>query len=97
MPIKEFESWLSDPIFDTILFTFGMHVTNLGYLEDKVLYITKILDGDTKELDLGLGLDYTVAISDNDNQPLTDLSNLKVKRAKKKQRKLGDVNKRKLL
>ncbi len=31
---KEFETWLADLLPDTILITIGMHITNLGYLED---------------------------------------------------------------
>lgn len=48
---KEFEIWLADSIPDVILLTLSMHVTNLGYLEDKTLHVTELSDGSTKELD----------------------------------------------
>lgn len=81
---EEFKTWRVDPIPDATLFALGIHVTNLGYLENRAFRVTELPDGSTKELDLGLGLDHAAAIPDNDNQPPPDLSNLKAERAKKK-------------
>lgn len=72
---EKFEIWPANPILNMSLLAFGMHVINLGYLKDKFPCITKFLNSNREELDLGLGLDHTAAISDNDDKFLLDLSN----------------------
>ncbi len=73
-----------------------MHVTNLGYLEDRAPHVTRLLDCDTEELNLGLGLDYVTTISDNDDEPPTDLSNSEDKWVKKKAQKAWRHQQRKI-
>lgn len=84
---EKFKTWLADSIFDTTLFVLDMHVINLDYLEDGAPCITELPNSNMEELNLGLGLNYAAAISDNDNQPLLDLSDLKVEQVKKKTKK----------
>lgn len=64
---KEFKMWPTDPISDATLLVLGMYISNLDYLENGAFYVTKLPDSGTEELDLGLGLAYVVAISDNNN------------------------------
>ncbi len=73
---EELEIWPADLIPDAILFVLSIYVINLGYLEDGAPYIIELLDGDMRELDLGLGLNYNAIISVNNNQPLLHLSGL---------------------
>ena len=59
---EKFETWLIDPLSDATLITVDMHITNLGYLENKSLYLTKLPDCNIEESNRMLvGLD-TVAI-----------------------------------
>lgn len=46
---KKFQTWPTDPLSNTILVTFDMCVTNLGYREDGPPHFTKLLNGDTEE------------------------------------------------
>lgn len=85
---KKFETWPTDFIFIPILLAFSMHIINLSYLEDETFYIMELLDRGTEELDLELSLNHAAAISNNNNQPLPNLSNLEVERAKKKAEKI---------
>lgn len=84
---KEFKTWPSDPSPDATLLAFGMHITNLGYLEDRASCVMELSDGSTERLDLGLGLDHAAGISDNHNQLPPDLSDSEAKWAKKKAEK----------
>ena len=59
--------WPANIIFNAIFLAFSMHIINLDYLEDKILYITELSDGNTEELDLRLRLEHTIIISDNDD------------------------------
>lgn len=68
----KFEIWFTDLILNATLFVFNIYVINLIYLEDKIFYLIELLDSSTKELDFGLN--HIASISDNDNQPLSDLS-----------------------
>lgn len=68
---KEFEMWPVDPISNTTLFLIDIHVINLGYLEDRSSYFTKLLDDSMRELNkLLVRLNTAVIISDNNNQHL---------------------------
>lgn len=65
-----------------------MHVINLGYLEDGPPCFTKLPDSGIEKLNRTLqGLDNAAAISNNDNKPSSNLSHLKAKWAKKKEKK----------
>ncbi len=91
---EEFETWPADPIPDATLLALGMHVTNLGYLEDGAPRVTELPDGGTEELDFGL--DHAAAIPDNDDQPPPDLSDSEAERAKKKEEKARRRQQRKI-
>lgn len=73
-----------------------MQVLNLGYLEAGALCVTELPDGGIEELDLGLGLDHAITISDNNDQLLTDLSDLEAEWAKKKVEKAQRRQQRKI-
>ena len=60
--------WPVNLFFNVTLITIGMYVTNLGYLEDKFLYFTKLSNGNIEELDkILVGLDIAAIISETDN------------------------------
>lgn len=82
---KEFEMWPANFFFDTIFITIGMHVTNLGYLEDRSPYFTKFSYGSIEELNkILVRLDTVAVIPKTDNQDLSDLIKLEVEYANKK-------------
>ncbi len=65
-----------------------MHVTNLGYLEDKPPHFTELLNDNTEELNKMLvGLDTAAVIPETDDEDLPDLIDLEVKWANKKKEK----------
>ncbi len=60
---EEFETWPADLLPDTTLVTVGMHVTNLGYLEDRPPYFTELPEGGTEESNrMLIGLDTAAVI-----------------------------------
>ncbi len=93
---EEFETWPIDLIFDVTLRALGIHVTNLGYLEDKTPRITKFPNSNTVGLDLGLGFNLATAIPNNNNQPQPNLSDLETEWAKKKVEKVRRRQQRKI-
>lgn len=80
------------PIFDTILFIFKIHITNLACLKNGSSCFTKFLDCNTKESNKIKKLNKTTAISNNNNKHLLDLSNLKIKQVKKRKKKPNNAN-----
>lgn len=85
---EEFEIWLTNPFSNIILLTFGMYIINQSYLNNVLLYFTKLLDCNTEELNGNvLGLDNTATIPDNNKEQLPDLFDLEVKQIKKKEEK----------
>lgn len=94
---EKFETWPEDRIFNAILFTFSIYITNLDYLKDKPLCFTKLQNGGTEEFKTTLKrLNNPIAISNNDNKHLPDLSNLKAKWAKKKKEKVQKCYQKKI-
>ncbi len=94
---EEFEMWPADPLPDTTLITVGMHITNLGYLEDGPPRFTELPDGGTEESNRMLvGLDIAAVIPKTDDQDLPDLIDSEAKRANKKKEKAERRRQRKI-
>ncbi len=94
---EEFKTWPADPLPDTILITVGIHVTNLGYLEDRPPHFTELLDGSTKESNKMLvRLDIAAIIPETDNQDLLDLIDLEAEWVNKKKEKAERRQQRKI-
>ncbi len=71
---EEFETWPANPHSDAPLITFGIHVINLGYLEDGPPCFTELPDSGTEESNRMLvGLDTAAVIPETDDQNLPDL------------------------
>lgn len=71
---KEFKTWSADPLSNAILITIGMHVANLGYLEDGSPYFIELPDSNMKKSNRMLvGLDTAAIIPETDDQDLSDL------------------------
>lgn len=86
---NEFKTLLVDLFSNTTLAIVNMHITNLGYLEDKLFCFTKLLDSGIEELNkMLLGLDTAAVIPITDNQDLQNLINLKTIQASKKKKKV---------
>ncbi len=94
---EEFETWPADPLPDTTLITVGMHITNLGYLEDGPPCFTELPDGGTEELNRMLvGLDTAAIIPETDDQDLSDLIVSEVEQVNKKKEKAERRRQRKI-
>ncbi len=64
---EEFDIWPADPLSVVTLITINIYVTNLSYLEDKLLHFTKLLDDSMEESNKMLvGLDKTTIILKTD-------------------------------
>lgn len=86
---KKFKIWLADPLFNATRVIVGIYVTNLGYLKDKPLYFTELLDGNIEELNkMLIELDTAIVIPETNNQDLTNLIDLEAKWANKKKKKV---------
>lgn len=85
---EEFETWYIDPIIKETLVNLNLYVNTLGYLERKSPCFVELPNGGTEENGQIIGLNTTAIIPKN-NQQLnpTDLNDLKVKQAKKKEEK----------
>ena len=46
---EEFETWSIDHLPNTTLIIFGIHITNVGYLEDRCPYFIELSDGNIEE------------------------------------------------
>lgn len=85
---EKFEKWSVDPISYSILLTLSMHVTNLGYQEDRPSCFMELLNGNMKELNRTLKkLDNAAAILENLNKHPPDPSNSEAKFIKKQEEK----------
>ncbi len=94
---EEFETWLADFFLNTTLITVGMHVTNLGYLKDGPPCFTELPNDSMEESNrILVGLDIATIIPKTDNQDLSDLIDLEVKRANKKKEKAERCQQRKI-
>ncbi len=86
---EEFETWPADSLPNMTLIIVGMHIPNLGYLEDGLPHFMELPDSGTEELNRMLvGLNTAVVIPETDDQDLPDLIDLKVERANKKKEKV---------
>lgn len=75
---NERKTWPAHPIPDATLLTLGMHVTNLGYLEDGPPRFTELPDGGTEESNRTLvGLVNDDAIQDNNHENPVKLIGIK--------------------
>lgn len=85
---KEFETWPIDSFPNMTLIIVSILVTNLDYLENGSLCFTKLSDGNMKESNrILVGLDIPTIIQKTNDQDLSDLIDLEVKRANKKKEK----------
>lgn len=89
---EEFKTKPADPLSNTRPVTVRMHITNLGYLEDRPLCFIKLPDGGIEEFNKMLvGLDTATIILESDNQDLPDLFeliDLEAKQVNKKKEKV---------
>ena len=85
---KKFETWLANPFPNITLIIVGMHITNLGYLEDKSLCFMELPNnGMEKSYRMLVGLDTAAIIQETNNQNLPDLIDLEAKWTNKKKEK----------
>lgn len=65
---EEFETWPANIFSDPTLITVVMHITNLGYLKDRLLHFTEFLDDGTEKLNrILVGLNIAAVILETDN------------------------------
>ncbi len=94
---EEFETWPVDFFPDATLIIVGMHVTKLGYQEDKPPRFIEFPDGGTEESNrILVGLDTAAVIPETKNQDLPHLINSEPERANKKKEKAERHRQRKI-
>ena len=77
---KEFETWPADFLSNATLIIIGIHVTNLGYLQNKPPHFMELFDSNTKESNkILVRLDIAAIIPETNNQDLLDLIYLEAK------------------
>lgn len=65
---EKFNTWLADPFLDAILVIVDMNVINLGYLEERSPYFTKLSDdGIEMSNEILLKLDIATIILETDD------------------------------
>ena len=85
---EEFEIWSADPLSDATLITVGMHVINLGYLENRPPHFRELSDSGMEESNrMLIELKTAAIIPETDDQDLPDLIDSKAEQANKKKEK----------
>lgn len=86
---EKFKIWPTNLLPNTTLITIGIHVTNLGYLENISLYFKKLSNSNLEESNkILIKLDIATIIIETNNQDLPDLIDLKPKQTNKKKKKV---------
>ncbi len=86
---EEFETWPADPLPNNTFIIVGMHVTNLGFIEDKPPCFTEFLDGGTEESSkMFVELDIAVVIPETNNYSLPDQIDSEAEQTNMKKRKV---------
>lgn len=77
---RKFETWPATSFSNTIFVIFGIHVIDLSFLKNGLLYFTELPNNGTKKSNRMLvGLDTAAVIQKTDNQDPLDLMDLKAK------------------
>lgn len=97
MITKNFKTWLVYFFLNITLIIIGMHITNLGYQEEKPPHFTKLPNDNTEKSNKILViLNISTVFLETNNQDLLDLINLDVKQTTKKQEKAKRCRQRKI-